>query len=89
MGAGQKVPQINEFAVVLVLDVDDTPAVLTAANLLAVDDNVLLAPDNSKGNDVLQSYPVRQKKAKPPTGRARTLIWTFIARSSSSSSSLS
>lgn len=89
MGAGQEVSQVNEFAVVLVLDVNDAPAVLTAANLLAVDDNVLLAPDNSKRNDVLQRYPVRQKKAKPLTSRARTLIWTFIARSSSSSSSLS
>jgi hypothetical protein len=46
VGAGQEVAQVDKFAVVLVLDVDDTPAVLAAANLLAIDNNGLLAADN-------------------------------------------
>lgn len=53
VGASQEVPQVDKFAVVLVLDVDDTPAVLTTADLLAVDHNVLLATDNGERNDVL------------------------------------
>lgn len=53
VGAGQEVAQVNELAVVLVLDVDDTPAVLAAANLLAVDNDGLLTADDGEGNDVL------------------------------------
>jgi len=53
MGAGQEVSQVNEFAVVLIFNVNDAPTVLAAANLLTVDDNVLLATDNSERNDVL------------------------------------
>lgn len=53
VGAGQEVAQVDEFTVVLVLDVDDTPAVLAAANLLAVDNNGLLTADNGERNDVL------------------------------------
>lgn len=55
MGPGQEVAQVNKLAVVLILDVDDTPPVLTAANLLAVDDNGLLAANHREGNDVLVS----------------------------------
>ena len=53
MGAGQEGSQVNEFAVVLIFNVNDAPTVLAAANLLTVDDNVLLATDNSERNDVL------------------------------------
>lgn len=54
VGAGQEVAQVDELAVVLVLDVDDTPAVLAAANLLAVDNDGLLTADNGEGDNVLQ-----------------------------------
>lgn len=54
VGTGQEVAQVNELAVVLVLDVDDTPAVLAAANLLAVDNNGLLTADDGEGDDILQ-----------------------------------
>jgi hypothetical protein len=50
---GEEVSEIDEFAMILVFHIDDTPAVLTSANLLAADDDSLLAPDNSEGNDVL------------------------------------
>lgn len=46
VGTGQEVAQVDELAVVLILDVDDTPAVLTATNLLAVDHNGLLTTNN-------------------------------------------
>jgi hypothetical protein len=55
VGAGQEVAQVDKFTVVFVLDVDDTPAVLAAANLLAVDNNSLLTTDNRERNDVLES----------------------------------
>jgi hypothetical protein len=55
MGAQEEVAQVDEFAVLLILDVDDPPAVLTAANLLAVDNDVLLRADNSEGNEALFS----------------------------------
>lgn len=53
VGAGQEVAEVDKFTVVLVLDVDDTPAVLAAANLLAVDNDRLLTADNGERNDVL------------------------------------
>lgn len=54
MGPGQKVAQVDEFTVVLILDIDDTPSVLTATDLLAIDNNVLLATDNSEGDNALK-----------------------------------
>ena len=38
---------------VLILDIDDSPPVLTTADLLAVDDDRLLRSDNRKGNKTL------------------------------------
>lgn len=46
VGAGQEVAEIDKLAVVLILDIDDTPAVLTSTNLLAIDDNGLFATNN-------------------------------------------
>lgn len=53
VGAGQEVAEVHEFAVILVFDVDHAPAVLAAAYLLSVDDNVLLASDDSEGDNIL------------------------------------
>ena len=53
MGAGQEVAQVHEFAVVLVFDVDHAPAVLSAADLFSVDNDVLLAADDGKWDDIL------------------------------------
>ena len=55
VGSGEEVAEVDKFTVVLVLDVDDAPAVLAAANLLAVDNDCLLATDNRERNDVLES----------------------------------
>ena len=55
VGAGQEVAEVHEFAVILVFDVNHTPAVLAAAYLLSVDDNVLLASDDREGDDILKS----------------------------------
>lgn len=54
VGSEQKVSQVDEFAVVLVLNVDDTPAVLAPTDLLAIDDDVLLRANNRKRNQALQ-----------------------------------
>ncbi len=53
MGPEKEVSEVDKFAVVLVLDVNHTPAVLAATDLLAVDDNGLLGSDDGKGNKAL------------------------------------
>jgi hypothetical protein len=53
VGAGKEIAQVNKLAVVLIFDIDNTPAVLTAANLLAVHDDGLLTADNGERNDIL------------------------------------
>jgi hypothetical protein len=64
VGAGQEVAQVDKLAVVLILHVDNTPAVLAAANLLAVDDDSLLTTDNGEGNDIL--YLMSDELRRPP-----------------------
>lgn len=53
VGAGEEVAEVDELAVSLVLDVDHAPAVLAAADLLAVDDDGLLTADDGEGDDLL------------------------------------
>lgn len=54
MCAEQEVPQIDELAVVLVLDVDDAPPVLATSDLLAVDNDRLLGANDGEGNETLK-----------------------------------
>src|SRR5690606_28236555 len=53
VGAEQEVPEVDELAVLLVLDVDDAPPVLATTDLLAVDNDVLLRADNGEGDEAL------------------------------------
>lgn len=53
VGSEEEVSQVDEFAVVLVLDVDNAPPVLATANLFAVHDDRLLRSDNSEGDEAL------------------------------------
>ena len=53
MCPGQEVSERDELAVVLILDIDDTPSVLATSNLSTTNNNVLLATDDCKWNDVL------------------------------------
>lgn len=53
VGASEEVAEVDEFGVVFIFDVDHSPAVLAATNLLPIDDNILLAPDNREWNDIL------------------------------------
>jgi hypothetical protein len=50
VGAGEEVPEVHELAVLLVLDVDDAPAVLAPPDGLAVDDDVGLRADDGEGD---------------------------------------
>ena len=50
---GEEVAEVDELAVPLVLDVDDAPAVLAAADGLAVDDDRALGADNCEGDHIL------------------------------------
>ena len=55
MGAGEKVSQVDKFAVLVIFDVDGAPAVLASANSLAVDVDVAFAANDGKGNDGLDT----------------------------------
>lgn len=54
VGASEEVSQRHEFAMVFVLHVNHTPAVLPAADLPAIDNNILFTADHSKRDDVLR-----------------------------------
>ena len=54
MGASKEVSQVDKFAVILILNVDDSPSILTATNLLAAYDDRFLRPNDCKRNDVLK-----------------------------------
>lgn len=53
MCPGQEVAQVDEFAVILVLDVDDAPAVLPATDGTAVDCDGLFAADDGEWDELL------------------------------------
>lgn len=59
VGTGQEVSEVDEFAVSLILDIDDAPSVLAAADLLASDNDRLLGTDNSEWDDVLHAILAR------------------------------
>lgn len=62
MGSEEEVSQVDKFAVVLVLDVNDTPAVLAATDLLAIDHDGLLRADDGKGDKALYQLVKRQSQ---------------------------
>jgi hypothetical protein len=69
--AEEEVAEIDEFAVVLVLNVDNAPPVLTAADLLAVDNDGLLGTDDGEGDQALLNMlaialPPRQPNTRSP-----------------------
>lgn len=49
----EEVTQVDELAVLLILDVDHTPSVLATSDLLAVDNDVLLGADNGERDQAL------------------------------------
>lgn len=88
MGAGEEVAEVDELAVILIFDVDDTPAVLASTDLLASNNDGLLGSDNSEWDDVLCTISI-VIPSYSLSSVLLTLICAFNARSSSSSSSLS
>lgn len=65
VGAEQKVPQVDEFAVVLILDVDDAPPVLASADLLAIDNDGLFRANNRKGDQILRCGLAADQESSP------------------------
>jgi hypothetical protein len=53
VGAGEEVSEVDKFAVGLVLNVDDAPSVLAAADLLASNNDRLLRTNNCEWDDIL------------------------------------
>lgn len=55
VSSGEEIPEIDKFAVILIFDIDDTPFVLTATDLLAINNDSLLAANDCERDDVLNS----------------------------------
>jgi hypothetical protein len=53
MSTGEEVSQVDEFTVRLVLDVNNAPPVLAAADLLASNNDRLLGANNRERDDIL------------------------------------
>jgi hypothetical protein len=53
VGSQKEVSEVDEFAMVLVFNVNDTPAVLATANLLAIDNDGLFRADDSEWDETL------------------------------------
>jgi len=51
--ASQEIAQVHKFAVILVLDIDHTPAVLATTDLLSTNDNGLFTTDDCERYDIL------------------------------------
>lgn len=49
----QEVPQRYEFAMVLILYIDDAPSILSTAHRATVDDDRVLGSDNRKGYQII------------------------------------
>lgn len=52
----EEVTEVHKLAVSFVFNVDDTPAVLTTTNRLAVNDHIALGADNSERDHALQRW---------------------------------
>lgn len=55
MSTSQKISEVNEFTVIFVLNIDDTPAILAPTNLFASNKDRLFGTNNGKWDDVLNS----------------------------------
>ena len=53
VGAGEEIAEVDEFAVLLVLNVDGAPSVLAATDGLTGNVDVALAADDGEGDDRL------------------------------------
>lgn len=49
----KKIAEVNEFAMIFILDVDHTPTILPSANRFALDNDVPLRPYDGERNNIL------------------------------------
>ena len=56
----QEVPQVVELAMLLVLDIDDTPSILATSNRATINDDIPFRANDSEGDHVI-SVPIDQK----------------------------
>lgn len=54
MSAEEEIAEIDEFAVVLVFNIDDAPAILSTPDLAAIDSHRLLRTNDREWNETLQ-----------------------------------
>jgi hypothetical protein len=85
----KEVAKVVELAVLLVFDVDDSPAVLAATNRLAIDDDVALGADDGEGDHVLRKQGDVSKVRRKRQRFQRTRMASLRVLSSASFSSLS
>jgi len=60
VGSQEEVTEVHKLAMPFIFDVDDTPAVLTTTDGLAVDDHVTLGADNSEGDHATDGIVLSQ-----------------------------
>lgn len=53
VGTEEEIAEMDEFAVVLIFDIDDAPAVLAASDLTPVDGDRSLGADDGEGHEIL------------------------------------
>ena len=63
MCSGQKVAEIDEITVVLILDINHTPAILTCPDLTTININRLFRTNNCEWNQALKECQLPQKSA--------------------------
>lgn len=63
----EEAAEVDKFAVCLVVDVDDTPAVLTGTALTTVDDHAVLGANHSEGNEALSRELARHIHGRDAT----------------------
>lgn len=77
VGSSQKVTQVNKFAVMLVLDIDDTPTSLSATHSLAIHDHVSFRANNSKRDELLLSLSLHISKVSTCIDTITTSLSTY------------
>ena len=61
---GEEVSEVDKFAMGGILNIDNTPSVLSTTNGLSVNNDVSLRTDNCKRNDVLKLVSMNKVKRR-------------------------
>jgi len=74
---GQEVAQVHELAMLLVLDVDDTPPVFATTDALPIDHDCAFRANNCEGNHRLRWIASVMCPTQDNSAFSLTLIWAL------------